>query len=137
VLWSGLLLTDRRVTTHQLMPGAILIVIVGTLVAIGGDIYVPRLFNSYASRYGSVGAVFALISWLFVGSVALVGATAVGREVWAELESIRRGDRPSNAQVEAEWTTLRTQVDAGRAQVSEHAQNLRERWRARREARRE
>jgi membrane protein len=136
VLWSGMLLTNRRVTTRQLLPGAILIAVAATVVGIGGDIYVPRLFNSYAARYGSLGAVFALISWLFVGAVALVGATAVGREVWAEMESIRRGDRPSNAQIEAEWAAFRAQVDEGRAVVSERAQTVRARWRERREARR-
>ena len=41
----------------------------------------PRLFNSYAGRYGAVGALFALISWLFVVMVGLVAAAAIGREV--------------------------------------------------------
>ena len=135
VLWTGRVLTNRRVSTRQLLPGAILLVGLAVVVGIGGDIYVPRLFNSYASRYGALGAVFALISWLFVDAVVLVASVAVGREVWAELEAIRRGDRPSNAQIEAEWAAFRVQVDAGRAEVSERARTIRDRVRARRAAR--
>jgi len=133
VVWSGEILTNHRVTRRQMMPAAILVVALGTLFAIGGDIYVPRLFNSYAERYGALGAVFAMISWLFVLMVALVAAVAVGREVWAELEAINRGDRPSNEQIEAEWATVRAQMDEGRTQVSRRARAVRERvagWRA-------
>jgi uncharacterized BrkB/YihY/UPF0761 family membrane protein len=115
VVFTGVSLTNRRVTRQQLMPIAVLVVALGAIFAIGGDIYVPRLFNSYADRYGAVGAVFAMISWLFVLMIALVAAVAVGREVWAELEAIGRGDRPSHAQVEAEWAAVRSRVDEVRA----------------------
>jgi membrane protein len=114
VLWSGVLLTGRRVSTRELLPAAILIVVLGGILGIAGDIYVPRLFNSYASRYGAVGAVFALISWLFVLMVALVSATAVGREVSSELDSIRRGERPSRAQIDEEWGRVRSMVSEWR-----------------------
>jgi len=115
VVFTGVTLTNRRVTRQQLMPAAVLVVALSALFAIGGDIYVPRLFNSYADRYGAVGAVFAMISWLFVLMIALVAAVAVGREVWAELETIRRGDHPSHAQVEAEWAGVRSRIDELRA----------------------
>jgi uncharacterized BrkB/YihY/UPF0761 family membrane protein len=135
VVFTGVSLTNRRVTRQQLMPIAVLVVALGAIFAIGGDIYVPRLFNSYADRYGAVGAVFAMISWLFVLMIALVAAVAVGREVWAELQAIRRGDRPSNEQIEAEWAQVRAQMDEGRTQVAERTRAARERvasWRARR-----
>jgi membrane protein len=132
VLWSGRVLTDRRVSRRQLLPGALLVAGLGVAVAIGSDVYVPRLFNSYASRYGAIGAAFALISWLFVAMLVFVGSTAVGREVWAELEAIRRGDRPSNAQIEAEWAAMRAQVDQRRRHLVERTRTTRERmgaWR--------
>jgi membrane protein len=115
VLWTGVLLTNRRVSTHELLPAAILIVALAAILGVAGDIYVPRLFNSYADRYGAVGAVFALISWLFVLMVALVSATAVGREVSGELDSIRKGERPSRAQIDAEWGRVRGMVSEWRA----------------------
>ena len=128
VVWSGVLLSNRRITRHQLLPAAILVAAVGGLLAIGGDIYVPRLFNSYASRYGAVGAVFALISWLFVLMVGLVAAVAVGREVSEELDAIGRGEKPSNEQIQAEWAQVRRQAHEARERVAG--------WRAARKAKR-
>jgi len=128
VVWSGVLLSNRRITRHQLLPAAILVAAVGGLLAIGGDIYVPRLFNSYASRYGAVGAVFALISWLFVLMVGLVAAVAVGREVSDELDAIGRGEKPSNEQIQAEWAQVRRQAHEARERVAG--------WRAARKAKR-
>src|SRR4051794_16640406 len=128
VVWSGELLSNRRITRHELLPAAILVAAVGALMAIAGDIYVPRLFNSYADRYGAVGAVFALISWLFILMVGLVAAVAVGREVSSELDAIGRGEKPSNEQIEAEWAQVRAQADEARRRVSD--------WRAARKQKR-
>jgi uncharacterized BrkB/YihY/UPF0761 family membrane protein len=128
VLWSGMLLSNRRITRHELLPAAILVAAVGGLLAFGGDIYVPRLFNSYAARYGAVGAVFALISWLFVLMVGLVAAVAVGREVSLELDAIGRGEKPSNEQIQAEWDGVRRQAHEARQRVSD--------WRATRKQKR-
>ncbi len=127
VAWSGVLLSNRRITRHEVLPAAILVAVVAALLAIAGDIYVPRLFNSYAGRYGAVGAVFALISWLFVLMVGLVAAVAVGREVSEELDSIRRGEKPSNEQIQAEWAQVRAQAHEARQRVAD--------WRAARKGR--
>ena len=128
VVWSGVLLSNRRITRHELLPAAILVAAVAALLAIAGDIYVPRLFNSYAGRYGAVGAVFAMISWLFVLMVGLVAAVAVGREVGDEIDAIQRGEKPSNEQIQAEWAQVRTQAHEARQRVSD--------WRAERKEKR-
>lgn len=128
IIWSGVLLSNRRITRHELLPAAILVAAVAAVLAFAGDIYVPRLFNSYAGRYGAVGAVFALISWLFVLMVGLVAAVAVGREVSVELDAIRRGEKPSNEQIQAEWAQVRRQAHEARQRVSD--------WRAERKAKR-
>lgn len=119
VIWSGVLLSNRRITRRELLPAAIVVAAVGGLLAFGGDIYVPRLFNSYADRYGAVGAVFALISWLFVLMVGLVSAVAVGREVSLELDAIQRGEKPSSEQIQAEWAGVRRQAHEARQRVSD------------------
>jgi membrane protein len=106
----------------------VLVAAVALVLGIAGDIYVPRLFNSYASRYGAVGAVFALISWLFVLMVGLVAAVAIGREVSDELAAIRRGEKPSNEQIQAEWAQARAQAHDARQRVSD--------WRAARKQKR-
>jgi membrane protein len=119
VIWSGVTLSNRRITKRELLPAALLVAAVALALGIAGDIYVPRLFNSYASRYGAVGAVFALISWLFVLMVGLVSAVAIGREVSEELASIRRGEKPSNEQIQAEWAQVREQAHEARQRVSD------------------
>ena len=65
--------------------------------------YVPHLFSTYATRYGVIGAVFAMISALFCVMVVLVGSAAAGREVHDELDRIRRGERPADDEVRRQW----------------------------------
>ena len=48
----------------------------------------------YATRYGVIGAVFAMISALFCVMVVVVGSAAAGREVHDELDRIRRANDP-------------------------------------------
>ena len=87
--------------------------------------YVPHLFNTYATRYGVIGAVFAMISALFCVMVVLVGSAAAGREVDDELDRIRRGEKPAEdevqrqwdevtAQARSRWETLREQIEERR-----------------------
>ena len=128
VVWSGVLLSNRRITRHELLPAAILVAAVGALLAIAGDIYVPRLFNSYAGRYGAVGAVFALISWLFVLMVGLVAAVAIGREVGD-------GNRRDPARRQAEQRADPGGVGQVRTQAHEARQRVSD-WRAERKQKR-
>ena len=65
--------------------------------------YVPHLFSTYATRYGVIGAVFAMISAFFCVMVVVVGSAAAGREVHDELDRIRRGERPAEDEVRRQW----------------------------------
>ena len=66
----------------------------------------PHLFSSYATRYGVIGAVFAMISTLFCVTVIVVGSAALGREVDDELARIRRGERPPDHEVRRQWDNV-------------------------------
>jgi hypothetical protein len=44
------------------------------LYSVGAAVYVPHLFSTSATRYGVIGAVFAIISALFCVMVVLVGS---------------------------------------------------------------
>ena len=68
--------------------------------------YVPHLFSSYATRYGVIGAVFAMISALFCVMVVLVVSAAAGREVRDELDRIARGERPADDEVRRQWDAV-------------------------------
>ena len=75
--------------------GAVLLALYST----GAAVYVPHLFSSYATRYGVIGAVFAMISALFCVMVVVVASAALGREVGDELARIRSGERPRDDEV--------------------------------------
>ena len=87
------------------------------LYSVGAAVYVPHLFNTYATRYGVIGAVFAMISALFCIMVVIVGSAAAGREVHDELDRIRRGERPAEDEVRRQWdeVTGRGAVAVGHA----------------------
>ncbi|MFL5861731.1 MAG: YihY/virulence factor BrkB family protein [Solirubrobacteraceae bacterium] len=123
--WSGRVLSGRRLEWGGLIPfavvGAVLVALCSTVAAV----YVPHLFNTYASRYGVVGAVLAMISALFALMVVLVASAAIGREVSEELGRIQSGQRPPDDEVRQEWDaliaearsrwqTLRERVDGAR-----------------------
>jgi uncharacterized BrkB/YihY/UPF0761 family membrane protein len=125
LIWSGRLLSAKRLTYQDLIPFGILGSVLLGVYSVGATVYVPHLFSTYATRYGVIGAVFAMISALFCVMVVLVGSAAAGREIHDELERIRRGERPADdevqrqwdevtAQARLRWETLRTQVQERR-----------------------
>jgi uncharacterized BrkB/YihY/UPF0761 family membrane protein len=125
LFWSGWVLSAKRIARRDLVPFALIGSALLTLYSIGAAVYVPHLFSTYASRYGVIGAVFAMISALFCVMVVLVGSAAAGREVHDELDRIRRGERPAEdevrrqwdevtAQARSRWETLRLQLQARR-----------------------
>jgi membrane protein len=122
-VWSGWVLSAQRIAWRDLVPfgavGAVLLM----FYSIGAAVYVPHLFSSYATRYGVIGAVFAMISTLFCVMIVVVGSAAVGREVHDELARIRRGERPPDDAVRQEWDALvaeaRSRWDVARDQIAQ------------------
>ena len=86
LIWSGRILSAKRLTRQDLIPFGVLGAVLLGMYSVGATVYVPHLFNTYATRYGVIGAVFAMISALFCVMVVLVGSAAAGREVRDELE---------------------------------------------------
>ena len=106
LIWSGWVLSAQRIARRDLLPFAILGSALLALYSVGAAVYVPHLFSTYATRYGVIGAVFAMISALFCVMVIVVGAAAAGREVNDELDRIRRGQRPADDEVRREWDEI-------------------------------
>ena len=123
LVWSGRVLSAKRIERHDLLPFGFLGAVLLTLYSVGATVYVPHLFSSYASRYGVIGAVFAMISALFCVMVVLVGSAAAGREIDDELGRIRRGERPADDEVQRQWDEVTTQARSRwqtlRAQIQE------------------
>ena len=128
--WSARILSAKRIGWRQLAPFAILVSAMLAICLTCGAIYLPRLFSSYASRYGVIGAVLAMISALFILMVVIVTGAAAGREVSVELDRIKAGERPPDDEIQQEWKVL---IDQARLRT----QTLRDRihrWRHRHDA---
>ena len=106
MVWSGWMLSARRISRRDLVPFAVIAAVAGAVYSVGANVYVPRLFSTYATRYGVIGAVFALISALFCVMVVVTASAAAGREVQTELDRIRRGERPPDDEVRRQWEEI-------------------------------
>jgi uncharacterized BrkB/YihY/UPF0761 family membrane protein len=108
--WSGRVLSAGRIPKPQLVPFALIGTVLIAVYSVGAILYVPHLFSSYATRYGVIGAVFAMISSLFCIMVVLVGSAVAGREVADELDRIGRGERPADDDVRRQWDEVTAQA---------------------------
>jgi membrane protein len=104
--WSAWMLSAKRISIQGVLPFAVLGGVLLAVYSVGAQIYVPHLFSTYATRYGVIGAVFALISAFFCVMVIVVGAAALGREVREELDRITRGERPADDEVRRQWDAV-------------------------------
>lgn len=131
LVWSGWILSAKRIRWPDLLPFGITAAALTAAYWVAASVYLPRLFNSSVSRYGVVGAVFAMISALFAAMLVIVGSAALGREVADELSRIRQGHRPSDHEVRRQWDsvveqtrsrwhTAREQVSRRRTKGSDH-----------------
>jgi len=104
--WTGRVLSAKRIPWRALAPFAVGGAALLALYSVGARVYVPHLFSTYATRYGVIGAVFALISALFCFMFVIVVAAAGGREVHDELERIDRGEKPAEDEVRRQWAEI-------------------------------
>src|SRR5215208_2554465 len=129
LVWSGWVLSAKRIGREELLPFGIVGAALLAVYSVGAAVYVPHLFSTYATRYGVIGAVFAMISALFCAMVVLVGSAAAGREVVGELDRIRRGERPAPDEVRRQWDEITAQArsrwDTLRAQIHERRRRRR------------
>jgi membrane protein len=110
LVWSGRVLSAKRIERQDLYPFGIVGAVVLAVYSVGATVYVPHLFSSYATRYGVIGAVFAMISAIFCVMVVVVASAAAGREIDDELGRIRRGERPAEDEVQRQWNEVTTQA---------------------------
>jgi uncharacterized BrkB/YihY/UPF0761 family membrane protein len=110
LIWSGWVLSAKRIPRHALVPFAVVGAALSAVYSVGATVYLPHLFSTYATRYGVIGAVFAMISALFCVMVIAVGSAAAGREIRDELDRIHRGERPAEDEVRRQWDEITTQT---------------------------
>ena len=113
LVWSGWILTAKRIERRSLLPFGVVGALLLAAYSTGAALYVPHLFESYATRYGVIGAVFAMISALFCVMVVLVASSALAREVHEELLRIRHGKRPPDDEVQPRMGRLIAEAARG------------------------
>ncbi|HEX9994850.1 MAG TPA: YihY/virulence factor BrkB family protein [Acidimicrobiales bacterium] len=64
--WSAKLLTNVGVGWRPLLPGAIAAGVAFEVLKAVGTLLIPRAVSSSSALYGSIGTIFALITWLFL-----------------------------------------------------------------------
>jgi membrane protein len=72
------LLMARRVSWRALVPIALFTAIGMTVLEVVSLVYLPHSISYSASRYGTIGIAFALLSWLVAAGFMLVGCAAAG-----------------------------------------------------------
>jgi membrane protein len=124
LIWSGWTLSAKRIGRRELVAFGILGSVLLAIYSVGAAVYIPHLFSSYTTRYGVIGAVFAMISALFCTMVVVVGSAAAGREVHDELARIRNGERRADDEVRRQWNEVTMEARARwvtvRARIEEH-----------------
>ncbi|MDH6451619.1 MULTISPECIES: YhjD/YihY/BrkB family envelope integrity protein [unclassified Streptomyces] len=84
--WTQHLLLAARLPWLPLLPGALLTGTALSILTSSAPLYVPRVLNHSLEKYGSLGAVFTLLSWLItlcvVAALCITAGAVVAREPW-------------------------------------------------------
>ena len=75
------LLLSRRVGLRRLLPGAVIGGVGQAVVSLYSALWMPRLIEHNADRYGIIGITFALVTWLIIIGFAVVTAAVVSAEM--------------------------------------------------------
>ena len=81
-IWTMKVLPNRDVGWRPLLPGALLGAVGLEILKLVGSVYVPRAVQSSSALYGSLGAVFAILAWLFFFGRLLVYAAVLNVVRW-------------------------------------------------------
>jgi membrane protein len=75
------LLLSRRIPLRELLPGAAIAAVGQVVLSVYSALWMPRIITSNAERYGLIGVTFAIVSWLIVIGIAVVGGAVVAAEL--------------------------------------------------------
>ncbi|MFI6276809.1 YhjD/YihY/BrkB family envelope integrity protein [Streptomyces sp. NPDC050988] len=95
--WTQHLLLAARVPWLPLLPGAVLTAVALTSLTVIAKLYVPTALNRSLDRYGSLGAVFTVLSWLIALCVVVALCITAGAVIAREPAVSRRLGSPDRA----------------------------------------
>ena len=82
--WTQHLLLGARAHWLPLLPGALLTGLSMTVLGLTAKVYMPVAINNSQNKFGGLGPVFTLLSWLIVVCIAIVGSISLGQVVATE-----------------------------------------------------
>lgn len=82
--WTQHLLLGPRSRWLPLIPGAVLVAVSMTALSMTARIYMPVAINNSQQKFGGLGPVFTLLSWLIVLCAAIVGSISLGQVLATE-----------------------------------------------------
>ncbi|MHA6765113.1 hypothetical protein [Streptacidiphilus sp. PAMC 29251] len=82
--WTQHLLLGPRTRWLPLVPGAVLTAASMTALSMTALIYMPIAINNSQQKFGGLGPIFTLLSWLIVICVAVIGSIALGQVLATE-----------------------------------------------------
>lgn len=80
-LFTPWILVGKRITWQRLVPQAVLTACSIAVFGVASLLYLPHAVSTAASQFGVIGVAFSLLSWLFVFSLIVVVAAALGATV--------------------------------------------------------
>ncbi|MFJ1605999.1 hypothetical protein ACIOHS_21875 [Streptomyces sp. NPDC088253] len=92
--WTQHLLLAARIPWLPLLPGALLTGVAMTALTVVAKLYVPGALNRSLDRYGSLGAVFTVLSWLIGLCVVIAAGITAGAVIAREPAVSRRLGSP-------------------------------------------
>ncbi|MFF5291089.1 YhjD/YihY/BrkB family envelope integrity protein [Paractinoplanes globisporus] len=75
------LLLSRRIPIRRLLPGSVVIAAGSAILGLYSALWMPRVIENNATRYGIIGITFALLTWLIVVGFCLVAAAVISAEI--------------------------------------------------------
>ncbi|MDX2682730.1 YhjD/YihY/BrkB family envelope integrity protein [Streptomyces sp. NY05-11A] len=94
--WTQHLLLIARLPWSALLPGALLAGAALSVLTSVAHLYVPRVLNHSLDKYGSLGAVFTLLSWLIALCVVVTLCITAGAVIAREPAVARRLGGPES-----------------------------------------
>jgi membrane protein len=80
-LFIPLILLAGAIPVRRLLPGAVIFGLAMGMVRPAASIYLPRVLDSSAERYGSIGVAFTYLTFLYLAAFCFLAAAVLGQVV--------------------------------------------------------
>ncbi len=80
-LFIPFVLLAGAITVRRLLPGAVIFGLVMALVRPAANVYLPRVLDTSAERYGSIGVAFTYLTFLYLAAFCFLAAALLGQVI--------------------------------------------------------